>query len=45
MQNFENKLENVEKALNNIRGIFDKHKIEKKLEEIEKIYSKKILEK
>ena len=36
MQNFESKLMIVEKTLNNIRGIFDKNKVELKLKEIEK---------
>ena len=44
MENIENKLLKVESTLNNIRGIFDKNHVKDKLEEIEKIYSKKIFE-
>ena len=43
MQNFENKLNVVEKILENIRGIFDQNDVKKKLKEIEKNSSKKFL--
>ena len=36
MQNFENRLAKTEKTLNNIRGIFDRNKVESKLEELNK---------
>ena len=37
MQNFENKLIKIlKRPLNNIRGIFEKNKIESKLKDIEK---------
>ena len=37
MENFENILVATEKSLKNIRGIFDKEKVEIKIEELEKI--------
>ena len=37
MQNFENRISQAEKTLNNIRGIFEKNNIHSKLKEIEKI--------
>ena len=36
MQNFNTKLSNVEKTLNNIRGIFDKYNVESNLQNLEK---------
>ena len=36
MQNFENKISQVEKILKNIRGTFDKNKVEFKLSDLEK---------
>ena len=35
MQNFDSKIISIEKTLENIRGIFDKNKVENKLKEIE----------
>ena len=40
MENFENTLNATEKALSNIRGIFDKENIESKITELEEISSK-----
>ena len=40
MENFENKLLIVQKVLENIRGIFDKNKIELKLKDLEEINQK-----
>ena len=40
MENFESILNQAEKSLNNIRGIFDKQKIKSKLKELELISSK-----
>ena len=42
MQNFDEKLNVVEKILESIRGIFDQNDVKKKLEEIEKKFFKKI---
>ena len=36
MENFEDKILKVEKTLSNIRGIFDKNKVESKLKELDK---------
>ena len=36
MQNFENKLAETEKTLNNIRGIFEKNKVKQKIKDLEK---------
>ena len=41
MENFEKNLDFAKKSLKNIRGIFDKEKIETKLKELEKISSNK----
>ena len=41
MQNFENKLNNLEKNLKNIRGIFDRNKVENKIKELEIASQKK----
>ena len=45
MQNFENSLLSAKKALENIRGIFDKNKVLSKLQELEKgAFKRKFLE-
>ena len=44
MENFESNLALIEKSLKNIRGIFDKEKIEDKITELEKnIFKRKFL--
>ena len=42
MENFDSILQLTEKSLNNIRGIFDRQEIKSKLQELEKIFLRKI---
>ena len=44
MENFESILSTTENTLNNIRGIFDKEKVEIKIKKLEEISQKKIFE-